>query len=93
MLLDEVEKAHPDVFNVLLQVLDDGRLSDSQGRTVDFRHTVVVMTGNLASRAILDSPDRRSRLRLRSMTRPLRPPWMRPWDVISDRNSSTGLMK
>jgi len=55
LLLDEVEKAHPDVFNVLLQVLDDGRLSDSQGRTVDFRHTVVVMTSNLASRAILKS--------------------------------------
>ena len=54
-LLDEVEKAHPDVFNVLLQVLDDGRLTDSQGRTVDFRHTVVVMTSNLASRAILES--------------------------------------
>ena len=55
LLLDEVEKAHPDVFNVLLQVLDDGRLTDSQGRTVDFRHTVVVMTSNLASRAILES--------------------------------------
>jgi len=54
LLLDEVEKAHPDVFNVLLQVLDDGRLTDSQNRTVDFRHTVVVMTSNLASRAILD---------------------------------------
>ena len=55
LLLDEVEKAHPDVFNVLLQVLDDGRLTDSQGRTVDFRHTVIVMTSNLASRAILDN--------------------------------------
>jgi ATP-dependent Clp protease ATP-binding subunit ClpB len=55
LLLDEVEKAHPDVFNVLLQVLDDGRLTDSQGRTADFRHTVVVMTSNLASRAILES--------------------------------------
>lgn len=54
LLLDEVEKAHPDVFNLLLQVLDDGRLTDSQGRTVDFRHTVVVMTSNLASAAILD---------------------------------------
>ena len=53
VLLDEVEKAHPEVFNLLLQVLDDGRLSDSQGRSVDFRHTVVVMTSNLASRAIL----------------------------------------
>ncbi len=55
LLLDEVEKAHPDVFNILLQVLDDGRLTDSQGRTVDFRHTVIVMTSNLASRSILDS--------------------------------------
>jgi ATP-dependent Clp protease ATP-binding subunit ClpA len=55
LLLDEVEKAHPDVFNILLQVLDDGRLTDSQGRTVDFRHTVVVMTSNLASRAILEA--------------------------------------
>ncbi len=54
LLLDEIEKAHPDVFNLLLQVLDDGRLTDSQGRTVDFRHTVIVMTSNLASRAILD---------------------------------------
>ena len=54
LLLDEVEKAHPDVFNLLLQVLDDGRLTDSQGRTVDFRHTVVVMTSNLASPVILE---------------------------------------
>ena len=49
LLLDEVEKAHPDVFNVLLQVLEDGRLTDGQGRTVDFRNTVVVMTSNLGS--------------------------------------------
>ncbi len=52
ILLDEVEKAHPDVFNVLLQVLDDGRLTDGQGRTVDFRNTVVVMTSNLGSQHI-----------------------------------------
>ncbi|WP_229899490.1 AAA family ATPase, partial [Streptomyces capoamus] len=52
LLLDEVEKAHPDVFNILLQVLDDGRLTDSQGRTVDFTHTVIVMTSNLGSEAI-----------------------------------------
>ena len=52
ILLDEVEKAHPDVFNVLLQVLDDGRLTDGQGRTVDFRNTVIVMTSNLGSAAI-----------------------------------------
>ncbi|MCY4043722.1 MAG: AAA family ATPase, partial [Cellvibrionales bacterium] len=49
ILLDEVEKAHPDVFNIMLQVLDDGRLTDSQGRTVDFRNTVIVMTSNLGS--------------------------------------------
>ncbi|MHB1897055.1 MAG: ATP-dependent chaperone ClpB [Metallibacterium sp.] len=52
LLLDEVEKAHPDVFNVLLQVLDDGRLTDGQGRTVDFRNTVIVMTSNLGSQLI-----------------------------------------
>ncbi|TXH02800.1 MAG: AAA family ATPase, partial [Nevskiaceae bacterium] len=52
ILLDEVEKAHADVFNVLLQVLDDGRLTDGQGRTVDFRNTVVVMTSNLGSQVI-----------------------------------------
>jgi len=52
ILLDEVEKAHPEVFNVLLQVLDDGRLTDGQGRTVDFRNTVVVMTSNLGSQVI-----------------------------------------
>ncbi|MFI0237693.1 ATP-dependent Clp protease ATP-binding subunit [Streptomyces sp. NPDC016845] len=53
VLFDEVEKAHPDVFNLLLQVLDDGRLTDAQGRTVDFRQTVVIMTSNLASQLIL----------------------------------------
>jgi len=52
ILLDEVEKAHPDVFNVLLQVLDDGRLTDGQGRTVDFRNTVIIMTSNLGSQEI-----------------------------------------
>jgi len=52
ILLDEVEKAHPDVFNVLLQVLDDGRMTDGQGRTVDFKNTVVVMTSNLGSQMI-----------------------------------------
>jgi ATP-dependent Clp protease ATP-binding subunit ClpB len=52
ILLDEVEKAHPDVFNVLLQVLDDGRMTDGQGRTVDFKNTVIVMTSNLGSQMI-----------------------------------------
>ena len=52
ILLDEIEKAHPDVFNVLLQVMDEGRLTDGHGRTVDFRNTVLVMTSNLGSDAI-----------------------------------------
>ena len=60
LLLDEIEKAHPDVFNILLQVLDDGRLTDSQGRTVDFRNTVVVMTSNLGSDRIQDLAHDRS---------------------------------
>lgn len=54
VLLDEVEKAHPDVFNILLQVLDDGRLTDSQGRTVDFKNTIIIMTSNLGSEDLLD---------------------------------------
>ncbi len=57
ILLDEVEKAHPDVFNILLQVLDDGRLTDGQGRTVDFRNTVIVMTSNLGSQMIQELSD------------------------------------
>jgi ATP-dependent Clp protease ATP-binding subunit ClpB len=54
LLFDEIEKAHPDVFNVLLQLLDDGRLTDSQGRTVDFRNTVVILTSNIGSQVILE---------------------------------------
>ncbi|TAN29359.1 MAG: ATP-dependent chaperone ClpB [Rhodanobacter sp.] len=60
ILLDEVEKAHPDVFNILLQVLDDGRLTDGQGRTVDFRNTVIVMTSNLGSQMIQDAAESNS---------------------------------
>ena len=54
VLFDEVEKAHPDVFNVLLQVLDDGRITDSQGRTVDFKNTIIIMTSNLGSQELLE---------------------------------------
>jgi len=54
VLFDEIEKAHPDVFNVLLQVLDDGRITDAQGRTVDFKNTIIIMTSNLGSRLLLD---------------------------------------
>ena len=60
LLLDEIEKAHPDVFNILLQVLEDGRLTDSQGRTVDFKNTVIVMTSNLGSDVIQDLASDRS---------------------------------
>src|SRR5207245_97911 len=58
VLLDEIEKAHPDVFNVLLQLLDDGRLTDGQGRTVDFRNTVLIMTSNLGSQIIQEMAGR-----------------------------------
>jgi ATP-dependent Clp protease ATP-binding subunit ClpB len=61
LLLDEVEKAHSDVFNVLLQLLDEGRLTDGQGRTVDFRNAVVIMTSNLGSQAIIDLPEESAR--------------------------------
>ena len=57
VLFDEVEKAHPDVFNVLLQVLDDGRLTDGQGRTIDFKNTLIIMTSNLGSQYLADQPE------------------------------------
>jgi ATP-dependent Clp protease ATP-binding subunit ClpB len=60
ILFDEIEKAHPDVFNLLLQVLDDGRLTDSQGRVVDFRNTVIIMTSNIGSRYLLETRDVRA---------------------------------
>ncbi|MDQ4061422.1 MAG: AAA family ATPase, partial [Pseudomonadota bacterium] len=57
VLFDEIEKAHPDVFNVLLQVLDDGRLTDGQGRTVDFRNTLIIMTSNLGAEYLVSQPE------------------------------------
>ena len=57
ILFDEIEKAHPDVFNVLLQVLDDGRLTDGQGHTVDFRNTLIVMTSNLGAEILVNQPE------------------------------------
>jgi len=60
VLFDEIEKAHPDVFNVLLQLLDDGRLTDGQGRTVDFRNTVLIMTSNLGSQLIQELSERKA---------------------------------
>src|SRR5213083_2316510 len=63
VLFDEIEKAHPDVFNILLQILDDGRLTDSKGRTVDFKNTVLIMTSNLGSREILEVSDDEKQVR------------------------------
>jgi len=62
ILFDEVEKAHPDVFNVLLQVLDDGRITDSQGRTVDFKNTIIILTSNIGSRYLLEGIDEEGRI-------------------------------
>jgi len=62
ILFDEIEKAHPDVFNVLLQILDDGRVTDSQGRTVDFKNTVIIMTSNIGSTHLLDGVDARGEI-------------------------------
>ena len=58
VLFDEIEKAHPDVFNVLLQLLDDGRLTDGQGRTVDFKNTVIIMTSNIGSATLIEAAER-----------------------------------
>jgi len=62
ILLDEIEKAHPDVFNILLQILDDGRMTDSKGRTVNFKNTIIIMTSNIGSQMILDEVDRAGKL-------------------------------
>ena len=63
VLFDEVEKAHPDVFNVLLQVLDDGRITDSQGRTVDFKNTIIILTSNIGSQYLLEGIDENGNIR------------------------------
>jgi len=62
VLFDEIEKAHPDVFNILLQILDDGRITDSQGRTVNFKNTIIILTSNLGSNVILDSIDENGKI-------------------------------
>ena len=89
VLFDEVEKAHPDVFNVLLQVLDDGRITDGQGRTVDFRNTVLIMTSNIGSQFIVDEndPERREAKVNESLRGHFRPEFLNRIDetVIFDR--------
>ncbi|MFJ9697377.1 ATP-dependent Clp protease ATP-binding subunit [Kitasatospora sp. NPDC101183] len=85
LLFDEVEKAHPDVFNLLLQVLDDGRLTDSQGRTVDFRNTVVIMTSNIGSQRILDHAGNVEEIRddlMRDLRQQFRPEFLNRIDEV-----------
>ena len=64
ILFDEIEKAHPDVFNILLQVLDDGRLTDGQGRTIDFRNTLIILTSNLGAEMLANQPEGRETIEL-----------------------------
>jgi ATP-dependent Clp protease ATP-binding subunit ClpB len=89
VLFDEIEKAHPDVFNVLLQVLDDGRITDGQGRTVDFKNTVIIMTSNIGSQFIVDSGERAERNRrvMEALRNHFRPEFLNRVDeiIIFDR--------
>ncbi len=84
ILLDEIEKAHADVFNVLLQVLDDGRLTDGHGRTVDFRNTILIMTSNIGSQYILELDDAREREQLvtRALRTEFRPEFLNRVDAV-----------
>jgi ATP-dependent Clp protease ATP-binding subunit ClpB len=84
VLLDEIEKAHPEVFNVLLQLLDDGRLTDSQGRTVDFRNTIVLMTSNIGSDLLREStsPEELERARELLLRDHFRPEFLNRLDGI-----------
>ncbi|HZC35958.1 MAG TPA: ATP-dependent chaperone ClpB [Chthoniobacterales bacterium] len=97
VLFDEIEKAHPDVFNVLLQVLDDGRITDGQGRTVDFKNTVIIMTSNIGSQFIVDTADREERNRrvLEALRAHFRPEFLNRVDeiIIFDRLSEKELTK
>jgi ATP-dependent Clp protease ATP-binding subunit ClpB len=89
VLFDEIEKAHPDVFNVLLQVLDDGRITDGQGRTVDFKNTVIIMTSNIGSQFIIDASERAERNRrvMEALRNHFRPEFLNRVDeiIIFDR--------
>jgi len=95
VLFDEVEKAHTDVFNILLQVLDDGRITDGQGRTVDFKNTVIIMTSNIGSQFILDASDRKERNRriMQALRDHFRPEFLNRIDeiIIFDRLSEKEL--
>lgn len=88
VLLDEIEKAHPDVFNILLQVLDDGRLTDSQGRIVDFKNTILIMTSNIGSEYLLKNNDESARSKVRDeLSRTFKPEFINRIDDIVFFNS------
>jgi ATP-dependent Clp protease ATP-binding subunit ClpB len=97
VLFDEIEKAHPDVFNVLLQVLDDGRITDGQGRTVDFKNTVIIMTSNIGSQFIVDTSGRAERNRrvMEALRNHFRPEFLNRVDdiIIFDRLTEKELTK
>ena len=87
ILFDEIEKAHKDVFNILLQILDDGRLTDSQGRLVDFKNTIIIMTSNLGSEYILDNEDNANELVMNELKNTFRPELINRIDEIIIFNS------
>ena len=90
VLLDEIEKAHPDVFNVLLQVLDDGRLTDGQGRTVDFKNTVLIMTSNVGSESLINenlSEKEREKAAMEALRAHFRPEFLNRVDEVVIYNS------
>lgn len=87
VLFDEIEKAHRDVFNILLQILDDGRITDSQGRTVDFKNTIIIMTSNLGSEYILDNKENSSELVMNELRHTFKPEFINRIDEIIIFNS------
>ena len=89
VLFDEIEKAHHDVFNVLLQILDDGRITDGQGRTVDFKNTIIIMTSNLGSEYILDNKDNANDLVMQELRSTFKPEFINRIDEIIIFNSLT----
>ena len=87
VLFDEIEKAHKDVFNILLQILDDGRITDSQGRTVDFKNTIIIMTSNLGSEYILDNIENSKELVMNELKHSFKPEFINRIDEIITFNS------
>ncbi len=82
ILFDEIEKAHPDIFNILLQILDDGRITDSTGKLVDFKNTIIIMTSNLGSEYILDNKEDSNKLVMETLKHTFRPEFINRIDEI-----------